>query len=177
MKRLNRYNRNTPETHIVKQPNWFDIKRKKLLGKYYKTGHWLDLGSEKDNIEIINSLFENDCKYEVKWVKLPLNYENNYFSYITAGQLLEHLNEPKTLIKEVNRVLKPGGIFAVSVPYNETELGEVDKQHHIWSFSKEDLIELLSPYGKLKIKIIGSQWLPKYKYHFKHIIVWMTKNK
>lgn len=49
-------------------------------------------------------------KYEVADAfKLP--YENNSFDVLTAMDFLEHVENPDLVIKEFDRVLKPGGLF------------------------------------------------------------------
>lgn len=48
------------------------------------------------------------------WGGLPCRSE--VFDLVIAGELLEHLPFPRILIDEVNRVLRPGGLFIGSVP-------------------------------------------------------------
>ncbi len=50
-------------------------------------------------------------------VNLP--YENNFFDFIYSHQVFEHVRYPDKLLKEVFRVLKPGGYFTGSVSYLE----------------------------------------------------------
>ncbi|MBY0528803.1 MAG: bifunctional 2-polyprenyl-6-hydroxyphenol methylase/3-demethylubiquinol 3-O-methyltransferase UbiG [Rhabdochlamydiaceae bacterium] len=40
-----------------------------------------------------------------------LPFENNSFDIVAAMDLLEHVDDPKTVIQEVGRVLKPNGLF------------------------------------------------------------------
>ncbi len=39
------------------------------------------------------------------------NYNEEYFDVITAIAILEYLTDPLSFIKEVNKILKPGGLF------------------------------------------------------------------
>ena len=103
-----------------------------------------------------------------------LPFENEQFDYIVVGQLLEHLGYPTIVLSQAFRVLKKRGILSLSVPLEETEKGEVDKIH-VWSFSKQDILNLLSPYGKVWMKILHSQYFPRYRYHFPHIVVYCRK--
>jgi ubiquinone/menaquinone biosynthesis C-methylase UbiE len=89
---------------------------------------------------------------------------------------LEHLDDPAIFIKEAMRILKPKGWIAISVPHKETMAGEVDGKNHLWSFDKEDLFGLLKNYGRVKIKILGSQHFPMYKYKFPSLLAWCQKN-
>ena len=94
--------------------------------------------------------------------------------YIVMGEVLEHLEEPRRAIEVVMSKLKPGGVLALSVPWEETELGEVDKERHIWSFSPGDIDELLKPYGRVIIQRLGSRWFP-YRYAFPSIVAFCIK--
>lgn len=180
--------------------HWFDLKRWHKLLKYYKSGDLLDIGSldsvlpywaskQSPNSEI----YALDCVQEVvnfynknKFSAYPnikyvygnvysLPFRKEKFSYAVMGQLLEHLEEPARAIQEAMRVLKPNGVLALSVPLEETALGEVDKEHHLWSIAKEDIKLLLKPFGKVKIKILRSQYFPIYKYNFPHILAYVRK--
>jgi len=48
--------------------------------------------------------------------ELPLELADDSCDVIVCEQLLEHLNHPDRLIKEIYRVLKPGGLFVCGVP-------------------------------------------------------------
>ena len=45
-----------------------------------------------------------------------LPWRNDFFDAVSAWQVIEHLENPHHFIREVNRVLKPGGIFFLSTP-------------------------------------------------------------
>jgi SAM-dependent methyltransferase len=40
-----------------------------------------------------------------------------HFDVITAAEILEHLSEPRVLVQEVARVLRPGGLFWATTPH------------------------------------------------------------
>ncbi|MBR9677240.1 class I SAM-dependent methyltransferase [Candidatus Woesearchaeota archaeon] len=66
--------------------------------------------------------FNTEC-LDLNKDKLP--YQNNYFDYIFATELLEHLFNPMMLFKEIKRVLKPQGLFLITAP---NDLGRINKR-------------------------------------------------
>lgn len=149
--------------------HYIDWERFKKLAKHFKGGRYLDIGcfnspmpfelkldyknSEIYALDHAPYLIEHLRKLypEVKYRLGDINnlpFDNDFFDYIVAGELLEHLESPKEFISEVMRILKPGGIFALSTPKDETVL--ISKEH-LWSFSTEDVINLLKNYGEIEI--------------------------
>lgn len=61
-------------------------------------------GEDKANIKVA------DFSYD------KLFWEDNSFDAVTAWEVFEHLENPYFAIREVRRVLKPGGIFMLSMP-------------------------------------------------------------
>ena len=170
---MRQFNPNTPQTHQIKPPNWFDIKRYKKMLKYWQGGDLLDIGSFGSNLPILaKEKYPNSNVEAIDWF---MGSTEKKYDYITLGQVLEHTNCPKAILTLALRMLKQNGVLALSVPLEETEKGEVDKEHHLWSFAKQDIIQLLKPYGKVKTKIIRSRYFPIYKYHFPHIIAYCKK--
>src|SRR5258708_38743202 len=43
-------------------------------------------------------------------------YPNGYFDLVFADNVLEHLQDPPSVLREVYRVLKPGGYFLAKTP-------------------------------------------------------------
>ena len=58
------------------------------------------------NVEIKQSDLENS----------PLPYDDNYFDIIFSKSVLEHFYYPERIVKEMYRVVKPGGILVSMVP-------------------------------------------------------------
>jgi len=59
-------------------------------------------------------------------------YENDRFDLIFSDNVLEHLDEPDSVFREVARVLKPGGVFLFKTP---------NKWHYMPTIAR------LTPYG------------------------------
>jgi len=48
-----------------------------------------------------------------------LPFREKSFNYVIASEIIEHVTEPETLVKNVFSILKPGGTLFVSSPYKE----------------------------------------------------------
>jgi ubiquinone/menaquinone biosynthesis C-methylase UbiE len=59
----------------------------------------------------------------------PWPFPNEYFEEIYASHVLEHLWNLNLVMKEANRVLKPGGLFEVKVPYGGVSWSNPDPNH------------------------------------------------
>ena len=204
MKRLNQQNLNTAEEYnkIFKDRanqgiSQQDLRRWQLLLRYYKGGKILDIGCldsripfivkiSHSNAEIWGIDIANEALKKMKEKYGFVNYElrdlydtkfeDKYFDYVVMGEILEHLEEPEKGIKEAMRILKNGGTLALSTPLNEIrEKGAVDAEHHLWSFDIQDILKMLKPYSSIRIKTMGSEYLPKYIYHFPIILAYCKK--
>lgn len=76
-------------------------KCKKLIGIDY------DIDSLKRN-SFIKLLVRGEI------TKIP--FTNNHFDVVTANMVVEHLEYPSSVFKEVKRILKPGGVFLIHTP-------------------------------------------------------------
>lgn len=80
-----------------------------------------------------------------------LTFEDNFFDYCLAFEMLEHLYNPQEGLKELCRVLKPGGKLIGSVPYPRGMFAFSSKYQRIFhqhNFTKESLKELLDKFFK-----------------------------
>ncbi len=74
-----------------------------------------------------------------------VDFEDNFFDVVIAGELLEHLTEPEDFIREAKRILKPEGRLLLTLPYED----RVKDPEHVRYYFRSDLIDLLSPYFRL----------------------------
>ena len=190
---------NSPETYdklFKREPDWQDWRRWETLLKYYRRGSLVDLGTLNSclpimarKIDPLSYIVGLDQSYSairtqagiwghVIEFKIGDVYDTQLgnFDYAVLGEVLEHLDRPADAVKEAFRILKPGGILAISVPLEEAkELGAVDKDRHLWSFDKQDIIDLVAPYSnRMKFKVLRSQWFP-YRYCWPTLICWAWK--
>ena len=180
-----------------KGPNWQDVRRWREMTRYFKGGVVTDIGCLDSQVsEHLTGEFKymgtDVAKEAIKKMTELYPYSNRTFlvddiykskiqdevsDYTILGEVLEHLERPADAIKEAFRILKHGGVLAVSVPLEESiEPGAVDAERHLWSYTKQDVLDLVKPYAKkTKTKILRSKWFPKYKYCWPQLIVWATK--
>jgi len=171
MKRLNREDLNTPEYFDKLLQGRMglpkaDKERFNLLLKEYKGGRLLDLGVQTSPMALNkdNSWVLDFSQETIKWWRktypqvqsvlsnaLDTPFKDNFFDYVVAGELIEHIEKPKELVKEAFRILKVGGWFALSTPLDE-ENNPLSPEH-LWSFQEKDIENLLKPYGSVKTQI------------------------
>ena len=173
----------------------FDFKRWKTILKYFRGGDLIDLGCFDSNLcQFAKEMYPNANVWGLDFADKVIDYmqkqfpaikyivgdvfnipfKDETFNYVTAGELLEHLEHPEVFIKEAIRILKPGGILALSTPLKETGVGEVDEKRHIWSISEQDVFDLCKSFGIVQMKVLRSERNP-YKYHFPVICAFVQK--
>lgn len=86
-----------------------------------------------------------------------LNLPSNSIFAVGAFDVLEHLENPKKILEEIYRVLKPGGSLLVSVPAHQWLFSDYDSSigHHR-RYSKKFLIKSLKEVG---FDIVSSRFM------------------
>lgn len=187
------------EKRASKGPDSYDMKRWGKLIRQFTHGDLIDLGCLDS--EICNLVYKRpdttytgvDMAAEAVYKQrkkfkgaqnvyfIPadiyeLPFQDEAFDYAVLGEVIEHLDEPQLAINEAVRVLRRGGTLAVSTPFNEAvEPGAVDNERHLWSFDENDMHMLLDKFGTVKTTKIGSEYFPKYVYHFPTLFAYLTK--
>jgi ubiquinone/menaquinone biosynthesis C-methylase UbiE len=179
MKRLTRININNPDLDIKefnerwkKQFHYIDWARFIKMASYFKGGKLLDIGVFNSPLIVeLKKKFPNSefvgldhCREvmeelqerypEVKYITgdaMNLPFEDKYFDYVVAGEIIEHMESPEDFIKEAIRVVRPGGIFSLSTPKEEGITQPLVSSEHLWSFNEQDIKNLLEPYGRVEI--------------------------
>ena len=62
-------------------------------------------------------VYDVEVKPDFIWDGSVMPFKNNSFDCAIGTEVLEHCPEPETVLKEVNRVLKPNGVFFFTVPF------------------------------------------------------------
>lgn len=60
---------------------------------------------------------------------LPLPFADAHFAYILAQDVLEHVSDPVRTLRELHRVLGPGGRLAIRVPHFTSRNNFIDPTH------------------------------------------------
>lgn len=99
------------------------VKRGALLDIGCGKGEFLSLAKDKGwhvyGIEPSEKLANYAVvKYglDVKDCAENARFQDSFFDVVTLNMVLEHLDEPKAVLKEVNRVLKDNGLLFIEVP-------------------------------------------------------------
>lgn len=77
-----------------------------------KEAYGIDIGEKA----ILNGSASGIIMSSVDLNQKELPYENDYFDFVFAGEIIEHLMSPDNILSEVKRVLKPDGMFAITTP-------------------------------------------------------------
>ena len=91
-------------------------------------------------VETLSGVGIRMTKGRLPWIPLP----DNTFDVVIASQVLEHIVRRGKLVKEIARVLKPGGRLLVFVP--DECLGPIDEPSHVIKYTLDKLQSFLSKY-------------------------------
>jgi ubiquinone/menaquinone biosynthesis C-methylase UbiE len=113
-----------------------------------------------ENINYVSSDFKNeflaDKKYDITCIDCP----SEKFDIIICYHILEHIADDRKAIKELGRVLKPGGKCFIQTPFKEGEIYEnssiADPKERAKHFGQEDHLRIYSITGlKQRIEETG----------------------
>jgi SAM-dependent methyltransferase len=100
-------------------------------------------------------------------VEEPLPFDDASFDAVIAGELFEHLQFPDTLVGEIRRVLRPGGVIVGSVPNAYRLQGRLrfllgrapeDDPTHLHMFSATDVRSLLAEFQDVRLSFVGGRY-------------------
>jgi SAM-dependent methyltransferase len=96
-----------------------------------------------------------------------LSLPGNFFDVVTLFYVIEHVNDPLDLLKEVKRILKPGGLILLRWPHSTPIvriLGPLSKKldlyhtpYHLYDFSPRTMEKMLTFCGfkEIETMIVG----------------------
>ncbi len=147
--------------------------------KYRQLNRFLDVGCgagaflkaaigeswEAEGVEVSRSSVEYLQKQNIKVFYGDLaaaNFAENSFDVVTAVEILEHIAEPEIVLKEIFRVLRPGGLMWATTPHGNGAsrrlLGAdwtcVAPPEHLHLFSVKGIKNLLTEAGFQNVRIL-----------------------
>jgi SAM-dependent methyltransferase len=88
-----------------------------------------------------------------------LPFAEGAFDEVACFETIEHVVDPSEMLREVSRVLRPGGVLLLSTP--NARLSEEENPHHLREFELEELLKLVRAVGLRPLDIAGQHWLLK----------------
>jgi 2-polyprenyl-3-methyl-5-hydroxy-6-metoxy-1,4-benzoquinol methylase len=119
---------------------------------------------------------------ETQWADVdePLPFDDASFDVVVAAEVLEHLSEPRWLVREVARVLRPNGTFVGSVP-NAFRLKNrlrylgghppEPEPTHVQLFRPADVSALLDGFSDVRLEFVAGRFLKVHPRLFANAIV------
>ncbi|MGQ9427459.1 class I SAM-dependent methyltransferase [Gilvimarinus sp. F26214L] len=119
-----------------------------------------DIDPEK--VEGVRKLIKNLGARKIEGVvsdSSPLPFPDGYATKVLAMEMLEHTEDPASILSELVRVGKPGALYLITVPDERSERVQkpfaadsyFEKPNHIQIFSKADFVRLVEGAG-LKVE-------------------------
>lgn len=75
---------------------------------------------------------------------------SNYFNFVFSGEVLEHLDDPKSLFLDAYKALLPGGKFVLTTPLGSS----IKSDEHVTEFDHEDIEKLYEGAGFNKPRFV-----------------------
>ena len=149
-------------------------KRYRFIAGYRSSGRLLDIGcatgtflhklQQEGNWEVYGVEVNSDVAERAKY-RYNLNihagtvedaaYPDNFFDVVTMWDVLEHLHDPVTTLREIRRILTPDGLVVTRVPNGASWDARIFKQYwagfdaprHLYVFTPRTLSLLLRKTG------------------------------
>jgi len=92
----------------------------------------------------------------------PLNFEANTFDFAITFQVVEHIKDDHSFIREIHRVLKPGGKLIITTP--NIKMSITRNPWHVREYTVDQFKRLLSSYfSKVEAKgVYGNERSDEY---------------
>jgi ubiquinone/menaquinone biosynthesis C-methylase UbiE len=98
-----------------------------------------------------------------------LPFADDAFDAAVLGEVLEHIEDDQVALHEVMRVLRPGGVVAISVPANPAHFGPSDEwAGHVRRYTRDGLLSLAESEG-LKVERCKAWGFPFSTLYHRHL--------
>jgi 2-polyprenyl-3-methyl-5-hydroxy-6-metoxy-1,4-benzoquinol methylase len=110
------------------------------------------------------------------------NYSAAFFDVITLWDVLEHLPDPSTTLKEISRITKPDSYIVLRIPNHDSLDSKIfgptwaglDLPRHFYVYSKQTIIQLLAKY-EFRVKNISCN-IGNYPTFVLSVRFWLTRS-
>lgn len=85
---------------------------------------------------------------------LPIN--NSEFDLAVSFETIEHVTDAQDFLREINRVLRPGGVLLLSTP--NSELSAHVNPFHVREYTRSELLAVLQECGFTVTRVLGQRW-------------------
>lgn len=154
---------------MIFQPDRYLLKKQIATLSHFIKGRILDVGSGPNGgryrdffslNDYVTLDINPDYNPDIVGSALKIPVPDNSFDGIVCFQVLDDLKNPAEAVKEISRVLKPGGYGLISVPQS-SELH--DEPNDYWRFTKYGINFLLSETGLEVVEFLprGGFWALK----------------
>ncbi len=140
-------------------------KRGKVLDVGCSTGNLLEMarkyGWSTFGLELNDKAVKECQRKKLNVKKKELNngtFPNDHFDWINLGDVIEHVKDPKGLLRICNRKLKKGGVLTLSTPDISRWLArkfQIKPDEHIFYFSRGTIKLILEKTGFRIVQIKG----------------------
>lgn len=104
---------------------------------------------------------------DVLGINQRLPFVDACFDAVFSLDVLEHVDDPFACAREIGRVLKPGGILYVDVPFLQAEHGY---PHHYYNMTRMGLVRLFSDFMDVERHEVPLSGHPMFTlHHFLHV--------
>jgi SAM-dependent methyltransferase len=126
-----------------------------------ESGTLLDLGAGLQQFKELTSAFKTTAVDKDPYpgidviadITQPLPFPDESFSVALLSHTLEHVSEPYELLRECQRVLKPGGLLILAVPFMVLEhQGPYD----FYRYTQHGLRHLLRDFDAIQVVQLGT---------------------
>lgn len=124
-----------------------------FLSKYATTEKVLDVGSGGSSYQ---RFFPNRLSVDIDPARKPdvvadahsLPFKEGEFGFVLSTEMLEHVQDPKKVVSELMRVLRPGGTLVLTTRF---VYPLHDAPHDYWRFTKYGLRELFKEWEVVQL--------------------------
>src|SRR3989344_7179389 len=125
-------------------------------GSGYLVGELAKLGYNSFGIDNFDEAIEYGKQRGIKNLSVTLDaktdYENKFFDIVLALDVLEHLGDEGPALKEIERILCPGGVLIITVPAFKFLWGVQDEvSHHYRRYTLPKLLETIRKLSNLSV--------------------------